>query len=76
MGLPVQAISKPRTDERPVWDVLFALWGYPAVLVAHQMKLFELLAEKPLTLDEVCRAKNIAKRIAGFWTWAAQARFF
>lgn len=64
MGQPVQAISKPRTDDRPVWDVLLALWGYPAVLVAHQVKLFELLAEKPLTLDAVCRAKGIARRPA------------
>ncbi len=64
MGHPVQAISQPRADEKPLWDVLFGLWGYPAVLVAHQLKLFELLAEKLLTLDEVCHAKNLAKRPA------------
>src|SRR5580704_18740259 len=54
----------PRTDERALWDVLFGVWGYPAVLVANQLKLFELLAEKPLTVEEVCRSKNIAKRPA------------
>ena len=64
MGHPVQAITQPRTDEKPLWDIMFGLWGYPAVLVASQLKLFELLAEKPLTLDEVCRAKNLAKRPA------------
>ncbi len=64
MGQPIQTISVPRSDERPLWDVLMGLWGYPAVLVAHQINLFEILAEKPLTLDEVSRAKNIAKRPA------------
>jgi hypothetical protein len=64
MGHPIQVLPRPRTDERPLWDILFALWGYPAMLVAHQMGLFELLSEKPLTLAEVCRAKNIAKRPA------------
>jgi hypothetical protein len=64
MGHPVEAIKQPRTDEKPLWEVLFGLWGYPAVLVANQLKLFELLAEKPITLDEVCRAKQLAKRPA------------
>ena len=64
MGHPVQSISQPRADEKPLWDVLFGLWGYPAVLVAHQLKFFELLAEKPLTLDEICRARKLAKRPA------------
>jgi hypothetical protein len=64
MGNAIRAIPTPRTDERALWDVLFGVWGYPAVLVANQLKLFELLAEKPLTLEEVCRAKNIAKRPA------------
>jgi hypothetical protein len=64
MGHPVEAIKQPRTDEKPLWDVWFGLSGYPAVLVANQLKLFELLAEKPITLDEVCRAKKLAKRPA------------
>jgi hypothetical protein len=38
MGHPVEAIKQPRTDEKPLWDVLFGLWGYPAVLVANQLK--------------------------------------
>ena len=58
------AIRKPRVDDRPLWDVLFGLWGYPAVLVAHELKFFELLAEKPLTLDEVCAARQIERRPA------------
>jgi|GEM_PF-229393 hypothetical protein len=57
-----QKITRPRTDDRVLWDVLFGVWGYPAVFAAHQMKLFERLAEKPMTLDELARALNLATR--------------
>ena len=57
-------IRKPRTDDRPLWDILLAIEGYPAVLVAHELKLFSLLADKPLSLDEICAAKNLARRPA------------
>jgi len=57
-------IRKPRTDDRPLWDVLLAIEGYPAVLVAHELKLFALLADKPLSLDEICAAKHLARRPA------------
>jgi hypothetical protein len=40
---------------------MLGIWGYPAVLIAHE---FELLAEKPLTLDELCKAKQLARRPA------------
>jgi hypothetical protein len=55
---------RPRVDDRKMWDVVMAVAGYPMVLVAGQLKLFELLGEKPLTLDEVCAAKHIARRPA------------
>jgi hypothetical protein len=63
MTKPIE-IRKPRTDDRPLFDVLLGLWGYPAVLVANKMRLFDLLAEKALTLEEVCAAKGIARRPA------------
>jgi hypothetical protein len=63
MANPIE-IRKPRVDDRPLFDVLLGVWGYPAVLVAHELKLFELLSERPLTLDEVCAAKRIARRPA------------
>lgn len=58
------AIRKPRVDDRPLCDVMFGIWGYPAILVAHELKFFELLAEEPLTLEEVCAAKKLAQRPA------------
>jgi ubiquinone/menaquinone biosynthesis C-methylase UbiE len=57
-------IRKPRTDDQPLWDVLLGIEGYPAVLVAHELKLFALLADKPLSLEEICAAKNLARRPA------------
>lgn len=41
-------MRKPRTDDRPLWEVVLGGYGYPAVLLAHRLKLFPLLAENPL----------------------------
>jgi hypothetical protein len=46
------------------WNIQFAVWGTPAVFVAHQLKLFSLLAEKPRSLDEICKAKKLKRRPA------------
>ena len=59
-----EAIHKPRTDDRSLWDLQFGSWGYTGLLVAHDLKLFPLLAEKPRTLAEVCTALTIARRPA------------
>lgn len=58
------AIRRPRTDDRPLWDVFLALRGYPAVLIAQERKLFQNLGESPKTLDEVCRELKIRRRPA------------
>lgn len=55
-------IRKPRTDDRLIWNIVFAIWGTPAVFVAYQLKLFSLLAEKPCSLDEICDARNLKRR--------------
>ena len=59
-----ETISKPRVDTRVIEDILFALDGYWAVLVAHDLKLFPLLAERPQTLADVCDRLQIARRPA------------
>src|SRR5262245_11258526 len=58
------AIRRPRTDDRPLWDIDFGIEGYPAVLVAHELQLFDLLADKPLSLDKICAANHLARRPA------------
>jgi hypothetical protein len=64
MSNQASKLHTPRVDDRPLWDVMFGIWGYPAVLVAHELKLFELLADQPLTLPEICKAKELAARPA------------
>ena len=59
-----EAIRRPRHDYQPLHDVIFGLWGYPAVLVAHDLKVFPLLAEAPRTLPEICEALHITPRPA------------
>lgn len=59
------SVSKPQSDDHAVWDIIFAFWGSPALLVAHDLKLFTLLGEMPRTVQEVCRALNIQPRPAG-----------
>src|SRR5215510_10158543 len=53
-----------RADDRLMRDVVFGIAGNLAVLVAHDLKLYPLLAERPRTLPEVCDALNIAPRPA------------
>lgn len=61
---PEAKIRRPRTDDRPLLDLCFGILGLPAVLVAHELKLFPLLAEKPRTQSEICEVLNIAPRPA------------
>jgi len=60
----IPAIQRPEMDDRSIWDILAGIFGYPAVLVSHDLKLFSLLGEKPRTLSEVCDALGIASRPA------------
>ena len=57
-------IQPPRVDDRPVWDVIFAVYGYPALLLAHRLKVFPLLAEGPRSLADICDALKIKPRPA------------
>lgn len=58
----ISDLSIPTTDDRPVWDVVFAVYGYPALLLAHRLKVFPLLADNPRTLEEICSALNLKPR--------------
>ncbi len=57
-------IRKPQTDDKTITEILSAIAGYQAFLVAHDLHLFERLHEKPLTLEAICAALNIARRPA------------
>lgn len=57
-------IKRPRTDDRRVWDVVFGVYGFPAILLAHKLKLFPLIANRPRSLPQVCvrRSESSAER--------------
>jgi hypothetical protein len=43
----------------PVWDVVFGVHGFRAILLAHKLKVFPLLANRPhlfeKRMDELAR---------------------
>ena len=53
-------VRKPRSDDRPLWDLIAAARGYTAMLVAHDLKLFAVLGERPRTLQEICETLDLA----------------
>ena len=55
-------IRKPRVDDRKLWDVVFSVYGAPAVLLAHKLRLFPFLAEQSRSFAEICEHLGIAAR--------------
>ncbi len=45
-----------------LWDIIAGAIGYRAVFVAYELGLFEILAQKPISLTEVSELLNIAER--------------
>jgi len=52
-------ISQPRADDQPLWDLMAAARGYTAMLIAHDLKLFAYLGERPRTLEQICTALTL-----------------
>lgn len=57
-------IRKPQTDDRKLWDIILGNAGQRALLIAHELKLFPLLADKPRSLTKICQSLKIEKRPA------------
>jgi len=53
---------KPRSDDKPMWNLLAGMFGGPAVLVSHDLKLYSAIAEKPRTLLELCDVLHLQPR--------------
>ncbi len=45
---------KTNVDDKILWNIIGGVLGYPAVLVAYELKLFPLLHKEPLALEEIC----------------------
>jgi ubiquinone/menaquinone biosynthesis C-methylase UbiE len=63
-------------DDRPVMDVTNGIYAYAAIMVAHKLKLFPLLASGPQTLPDVCAALGIKPRPAQAILAASSAQGF
>ena len=63
-------------DDRRLWDVVLGVYGYPALLLAHKLDMFSLLADGALTLPGICEKLNIKKRPAEAILTAATALGF
>lgn len=64
MTIELEKLTQPKVDNNALLDIISGLVGYRAVLVAHQLKIFELLKTHPLTLQQVAKALHIADRPA------------
>ncbi|MET7550926.1 methyltransferase [Streptomyces sp. NPDC005500] len=68
--------SGHQIDDKKLWDVVFGAFGYPAILIAHKIRIFDLLAQGPRALEEICNEKNIARRPAQAMLSAAASQGF
>ena len=60
-------------DDRPLMDVSNGIYAYAAIMVAHKLKLFPLLASGPQTIPDICAALGIRPRPAQAILAAASA---
>lgn len=60
----ISDILRPRVDDAVLWNIISPLWGNPALFVAHDLKIFALLAERKQTLEEICQILQIKERPA------------
>ena len=57
--------QQPKADERKIWDIInVGCVGYGTFLVAHELRLFSLLALQPQSLAEICETLQIKRRAA------------
>lgn len=62
MNYTSEIIRKPQTEDSLLWDIILGGFAHNLLFVAHDLKLFSLLAAQPLTAVEVAKALNIQLR--------------
>lgn len=62
---PKLLLQHPLADERKIWDFInVGCVGFSTFLVAHELRLFSLLADQPQSLAEICETLQIKRRAA------------
>ncbi len=52
-------IAMPAFDDRPIWDVWLSAWWMPSLAAADELGLFEALAERPATAEELAERMDL-----------------
>jgi len=55
-------LKRSTTDDSRLWDIMLGNFSYQMLLVAHNRKLFPLLAKQPQTLAEITKQLGLAHR--------------
>ena len=55
-------LQRSMTDERRLWDIMLGHFSHHMLLVAHNLKLFSLLAERPRSLTDVAATLQLEHR--------------
>ncbi|EHJ1676526.1 TPA: methyltransferase [Salmonella enterica subsp. enterica serovar Thompson] len=63
--MPIQpsvVAGAPRLDDRQLWDVIFGIFGLPALFIAHRLSLFRFVEDNNPTFAELCAGLNLQRR--------------
>lgn len=58
----IKNFEKHRADGKPLWDAIYGMVAYPALLVAHDLKIFELLGDGALSVPELAGELGVTRR--------------
>jgi predicted nicotinamide N-methyase len=64
MNQQAMMVQRPRTTDSKMWDIVEGYCCYQTFFVAHDLKLFSVLANKALTISQIGQALNIEQRPA------------
>lgn len=73
---PQSIAGAPRMDDRPLWDVIFGIFGLPALFISHRLDLFRFVADTNPTLGELGEGLKLERRGAQILASTATALGF
>ncbi|EAO0386961.1 methyltransferase [Salmonella enterica] len=59
---PPAIVGTPRVDDRQLWDVIFGVFGFPAIFIAHRLNLFRFVEDNNPTLAGICAGLDLQRR--------------
>ena len=77
--MPIQQLTDagdPGVDDRPLWDVIFGIFGLPALFISHRLGLFRFVADRNPTFEQLCDGLKLQRRSAQILVSAATSLNF